>query len=128
VKNPEPKRRNKTRSIRERLLRRISIHPLTGCWEWQAGRKNKEGYGDFSIDGASKSAHRVSYKEFKGDPVGFVVCHSCDNPPCINPDHLFLGSPKDNVADMMRKGRAVPPNWRKKLQAPFIMRRFETVI
>lgn len=76
------------------------------CWEW-AGAKNDRGYGRFGVDGKNERAHRVSYSHFIGKiPRGKLVCHACDNPPCCNPFHLFLGTPKKNVIDMIKKGRA----------------------
>jgi hypothetical protein len=93
-------------------LKQISEHmknyniSLNGCWIF-CGNKDKDGYGIFTHGrGKQLRAHRASY-EFhkKQDATGKLVCHSCDNPSCINPDHLFLGSPKDNTQDMIKKGR-----------------------
>lgn len=95
---------------KERLLSHISVD-CNGCWNWTAS-KNSGGYGNIGIgsrtNGGRKTAkaHRVSFYVFKGiDPKGFDVCHVCDNPSCINPEHLFLGTEKDNMQDMVRKGR-----------------------
>lgn len=72
---------------------------------WPKYRDDK-GYGSILFDGFKFSTHRLSFEHFKGEiPKGFVVMHTCDNPPCFNPDHLFLGSHADNMQDMARKGR-----------------------
>ena len=71
------------------------------CWEWQA-YTDKNGYGQFQ----SRSAHRCSYSMCNGDiPDGLIVRHKCDNPPCVNPNHLLLGTTADNVRDRDSRGR-----------------------
>lgn len=88
-----------------------------GCWEF-TGAKDTYGYGNVSIDGKFHKAHRVSYALEHGDvPDEMVVCHRCDNPPCCNPDHLFLGSKQDNYDDMKNKGRDYKASGSKSGQA-----------
>lgn len=90
-------------SVRERLESYI-YYGLDGCWYWTGGLCC--GYGIVSIDDKSRRAHRVSFQIYKGiDPQNKFVCHTCDHPSCINPDHLFLGTAKDNSQDMARKLR-----------------------
>jgi hypothetical protein len=77
----------------------------SGCWEWD-GYRNELGYGICVLRRQRWRAHRLAWAYVHGPiPDGMVICHRCDNPPCINPDHLFLGTHRDNTADMMRKGR-----------------------
>lgn len=81
------------------------VKKTDGCWDW-AGAKKTSGYGNVYWNGKYDTAHRVSYLIHHGEiPEGFFVCHRCDNPSCVNPAHLFVGSPRDNIRDMMRKGR-----------------------
>jgi len=75
------------------------------CWQWTAG-DNGEGYGRFRHDNQKVGAHRFSWEFHFGDiPDSMLVCHKCDNPGCVNPDHLFLGTNQDNMNDMVKKGR-----------------------
>lgn len=83
-----------------------------GCWEWTACRQSRNGYGRFSVGRRTRFAHRVAWEIENGVPVpvGMDVCHRCDNARCVNPDHLFVASHKDNMHDMIQKGRH---NWVK---------------
>jgi hypothetical protein len=76
-----------------------------GCWPW-TGHIASHGYGIFHHDGSRIGAHRKAFELANGPiPDGINVCHKCDNPRCVRPDHLFLGTQKDNIADMIAKGR-----------------------
>lgn len=78
---------------------------IDGCWPWRSLSGSKF-YGTFYINGVSRASHRISYYLETGiDPVGSLVCHRCDNPPCVRPDHLFMGTTSTNVADKIKKGR-----------------------
>lgn len=93
-----------TRPLPERFWEKV--HRGDGCWEWQAFVQPNSGYGTITVDGKSLRAHRVSYELNIGPiPVGLHVLHTCDNPRCVRPDHLFTGNQGDNVRDMHAKGR-----------------------
>lgn len=82
------------------------IRKRKGCWIWLASRRGK--YGCFSCKGKAIDAHRWSYMYYNGEiPEGMFVCHKCDNPLCVNPEHLFLGTHEDNMKDASKKGRLV---------------------
>lgn len=75
------------------------------CWVW-TGACNRKGYGEYHFNGKARRAHRVSWELTYGPiPEGLIVCHRCDNPSCVRPDHLFLGTHSDNAIDRERKGR-----------------------
>jgi hypothetical protein len=108
-------------SANDRFQARFTVNAESGCWDW-TGPKNKKGYGYISGEvngkrhvpaGRHMLAHRVSWLIHRGDipesdsAHGTVVMHKCDNPACVNPDHLVLGSQSDNVKDMIVKGRKV---------------------
>ena len=96
----------KIRSIRDRFF--TKVQKATSCWIW-TGHKLKKGYGLISRGRRGESpiqAHRLSYELHIGEiPDGMCVLHKCDNPSCVNPEHLFLGTEKDNTLDMLQKER-----------------------
>jgi hypothetical protein len=76
-----------------------------GCWIYTAAKDN-DGYGRFCFDGQNRMAHRIVYQLIYGDiQSNQYICHTCDNPACVNPNHLFLGSPDDNMKDKVAKNR-----------------------
>ena len=97
--------------IEQRLLNNIYKNPKNGCWEW-IGNKMKSGHGRIGYRDKVYLTHRLSYEIHIGYiPDNMNVCHRCDNPPCINPEHLFLGTQLDNIQDCVSKKRnyIIPP-------------------
>lgn len=100
------KRFTSPEQMKEHLHKNVKI-TAAGCWEWQRGRDSK-GYGMCLLWKGMRQTHRIAYELFKG-PIGNLgVLHTCDNPPCCNPDHLWLGTQKDNALDCVAKGRNRP--------------------
>lgn len=93
--------------IQEKLKASIEVDAQTGCWNWTKHR-NQDGYGGIWYQGKTRRAPRVAYEAFVSSiPDGLLVLHKCDNRACINPDHLFLGTHKENAQDRNRKQRQV---------------------
>lgn len=93
--------------LRDKIERMSFPDPNSGCWLW-TGCVTPKGYGYVGpkVSSGSRFAHRISWEAANGPvPDGMFVLHRCDNPPCVNPAHLFLGTARDNTEDMVRKGR-----------------------
>lgn len=87
-----------------RFWSKVKIKGPHECWEWQANKTY--GYGLFRVKKSTKRAHRYSWENIHGKiSPKMYICHHCDNPCCVNPSHLFLGTPQDNDRDRVRKGR-----------------------
>lgn len=92
--------------LRKRFWMRVKIGLENECWEWTGNRESRN-YGRIKVNGVVLKAHRASViiKTNQMIPEGLMVCHSCDNPPCVNPNHLWIGTNLDNQIDAMNKGR-----------------------
>jgi hypothetical protein len=93
-------------AVRKRFEISVIPEPNTGCWLWM-GKMDARGYGMMGYGGSDAHATRISWMLRHGaePPSDRLMCHRCDNPPCVNPDHLFVGTTKDNIHDCWRKGR-----------------------
>jgi hypothetical protein len=92
-------------TLKERLALYSIPEPNSGCFLWTKSC-NSNGYGNLSFKGEVRSTHRWTWEAYNGPiPEGMHVLHRCDTPPCVNPDHMFLGSHQENMADCSRKGR-----------------------
>ena len=113
-------------NIEQKFWNNVNVRGDTWeCWEWTAGQ-NSDGYGNFNFPNKTKSAHRVAWILTYGPiPMGICVLHSCDNPSCCNPEHLFLGTNQDNMNDLAEKGHlkgelrfvANPPKYESAMKA-----------
>lgn len=100
-----PDQASRLDNLEDYFLSKIQILP-NGCWFWLSYR-DPNGYARIGIDGTQYLAHRVSLYLFRNFDLGseLFACHHCDNPSCVNPDHLFIGTQKDNISDCVQKGR-----------------------
>jgi hypothetical protein len=95
----------KRQTLRVRFEAKYIPEPNSGCWLWTAAC-NQAGYGEISVGAERHGAHRISWELHRGKiPERMYVLHRCDNPSCVNPEHLFLGTQSDNAIDYWAKGR-----------------------
>lgn len=105
--------------VKLRFARFSPNRPENDCWEW-TGWCHPRGYGKLSVEGRTEAAHRVSWAiHFGEDPGKLHVLHKCDNPSCVNPAHLFLGTDLDNNQDMIAKGRNIIIRGERHGRSPF---------
>lgn len=94
-----------SQALATRFWNKVEITDLLNCWRWTACT-NQNGYGRINVNRKMLLAHRVSYELYYGPiPKGKLVCHHCDVPSCVRPDHLFIGTQQDNMNDMLAKKR-----------------------
>ena len=122
---PRRKERERTRKPTEERFESLYKITDTGCWEWK-GFRDANGYGGISYKGKRIYAHRLSWILHNGEiPDGLCICHHCDNPPCVNPEHLFLGTHADNMHDRDAKGRGSKGSPRPEKRLRFCLRGHE---
>lgn len=94
------------KTIEERFWEKVDIKDDKNCWEWTSF-KNNRGYPQFKINYKNRQASQISWelKNNKKFPIGLLACHSCDNPGCVNPNHIWPGTPSQNTLDAFNKGR-----------------------
>jgi hypothetical protein len=95
-------------NLSERFWKKVDKGREGECWMWKAATFKESGYGQIDVEGKKRRANRVAWELTNGPiPEGMLVRHTCDNPGCVNPRHLLLGTPADNVKDMVSRGRMV---------------------
>ena len=92
-------------TVEQRFHEKVEFIPFSTC-HWWIGSTGCAGYGELNISGKAQRAHRIAFEMANGPiPEGKIICHKCDNPSCVNPSHLFVGTYRDNLKDMYSKGR-----------------------
>jgi len=92
--------------LKARFEEKVTKVPEGGCWIWEGASPGGRGYGQIRVGDSQIAAHRLAYEQaYEPIPDGMYVCHTCDNPSCVNPEHLFLGTHQDNMDDMTKKDR-----------------------
>lgn len=113
-------------SLCERFEKFVAPPNERGCKLWTGSRKGK-GYGAFRLEGKMQIASRVSYLLYKGSPDGQLVCHTCNTPLCVNPDHLYLGTYSDNTKQAVAEGRQYTPSGEKNNSAKLTRKQVEEI-
>lgn len=111
--------------VPDKFLTKVNI--TSTCWIWKAA-KTKNGYGIFTVDRKNVYAHRFCWSVFNGEiSKGNVICHSCDNPSCVNPEHLFISTQKGNMQDMISKNRSAKGENHRSAKHPELVLRGEEI-
>ena len=104
----DDEKENGVKPIEQRFWQKVAKLP-SGCWEW-TGARSAKGYGRFGYQGKNRHAHQIAYILMHGEiPAGLWILHRCDNTPCVNPVHLYAGTPSQNTQDAYDRGRKKPP-------------------
>jgi hypothetical protein len=115
------------KTVIERIFDRSIPEPNTGCWLWELSSKEK-GYGQIRVGSLKDDSrrlvlvHRAVCEAFHGLRADQYACHRCDNPACVNPDHIFAGTPKENTQDAVKKGRMKSPRHRLSVEQVLAIR------